>query len=279
MLGNPYLSLFLNKMSYLEIKDQARKGQFFPYKILQDRCYYWPDPGQASSRVSWLFGCCLSQCWLSELSEHPAHEIHYSVTILPVWDCLLSHIPIKEKEKVSIYIFFNHVSFIILVIKLCVTFPYIIKFSVQLLSCVWLCATPLTPGFPVHHQLPELAQIHVHWAGVAIQPSHPLSTPSPLSTIFPSIRVFSNESVLHSGSQSTAASASVLPMNIQDWFPLGLTSLISVLSKGLSRIFSNTTDQKQQFFSAELSLWSNSHIHTWLLERPQLWLYGPLLVK
>ena len=64
-----------------------------------------------------------------------------------------------------------------------------------------------------------------------------------------------------------SASASVLPMNIQDWFPLGWTGLIFLLSKGLSRVFSNTTVQKHQFFGAQLSLWSNSHIHTWLLEK------------
>ena len=73
-----------------------------------------------------------------------------------------------------------------------------------------------------------------------------------------------------SGGQSigASASASVLPMNIQDWFPLGLTGLISLQSKGLSRIFSNTTVQKHQFFGTQLSLWSNFHIHTWLLEKP-----------
>ena len=65
-----------------------------------------------------------------------------------------------------------------------------------------------------------------------------------------------------------SASASVLLMNIQDKFPLQLTGWISLLSKGLSRLFSNTTVQKHQFFSAQLSLWSNSHIHTWLLEKP-----------
>ena len=72
------------------------------------------------------------------------------------------------------------------------------------------------------------------------------------------------------GGQSIGASASVSvpPMNTQDWFPLGSTGLISLQSKGLSRIFSNTTAQKHQFFSAQLSLWSNSHIHTWLLEKP-----------
>ena len=73
-----------------------------------------------------------------------------------------------------------------------------------------------------------------------------------------------------SGGQSigASASASILPMNIQDWFPLGLTDLISLQSKGLSRVFANTTVQKHQFFSAQLSSQSNSHIHTWPLEKP-----------
>ena len=73
-----------------------------------------------------------------------------------------------------------------------------------------------------------------------------------------------------SGGQSIGASSSalVLPMNIQDWFPLGWTGLISMQSKRLSRVFSNTTVQKHQFFGAQLSLWSDSHIHTWLLEKP-----------
>ena len=75
------------------------------------------------------------------------------------------------------------------------------------------------------------------------------------------------------GGQSTGVSAlaSVLPMNTQDW-SLGWTGWISLQSKGLSRVFSNTTVQKRQFFSTHLSLWSNSHIHTWLLEKPQPWL-------
>ena len=73
-----------------------------------------------------------------------------------------------------------------------------------------------------------------------------------------------------SGGQNIGASAlaSILPMNFQDWFPLGLTGLISLLSKGLSRVFYNTTVQKHQFFSAQPFLWSNFHIHTWLLEKP-----------
>ena len=71
-----------------------------------------------------------------------------------------------------------------------------------------------------------------------------------------------------SWSTRASASASVLPMNIQGWFPLGLTGLISLLSKGLSRVFSSTTIRKHQFFGIQPSLWSKSHIHTWLLEKP-----------
>ena len=112
------------------------------------------------------------------------------------------------------------------------------------------------PGFPVHHQLPGLAQTRVHQVGDAIEPTQPRSSSSPPAFNLSSIRVFSNESVLSIGGQSTAASASVsvLPVNIQDWFPLGWTGWISLPSKGLSRVFSNTTVQKHQFFGAQLSL-------------------------
>ena len=80
-----------------------------------------------------------------------------------------------------------------------------------------------------------------------------------------------------SGGQSfgVSASTSVLPMNIQDWFPLGWTGWISLQSTGLSRVFSNTTVQKHQFFCAQLSLESNSHIHTWLLEKPFITFTNP----
>ena len=85
-----------------------------------------------------------------------------------------------------------------------------------------------------------------------------------LPSVFPSIRVFSNESALHIRwpKFGVSASTSVLPMNTQDGFPLGFTDLISLQSKGLSRVFSNTTVQKHQFFGTQPSLWSNSHIHT-----------------
>ena len=87
----------------------------------------------------------------------------------------------------------------------------------------------------------------------------------PASGSFPVSRLFA------SGGQNNGASASVLRMNIQGWFPLGLTGLISVLFKGLSRVFSSTTIWKERFFCTQPSLWSNSHIHTWLVEKSQLW--------
>ena len=104
----------------------------------------------------------------------------------------------------------------------------------------------------------------------SVMPSNNLIICSPLillPSIFPSIRVFSNESAF-SISTEGSASAPVLPMNIQDWFPLGLIGLISLLSKELSRVFSNTIVQKHQFFSAQPSSQSNSHIHTWPQEKP-----------
>ena len=102
-----------------------------------------------------------------------------------------------------------------------------------------------------------------------------------LPPICPSIRVFSNKSTLRMRWPKTGVSASVsdLPMNTQDWSPLGWTDWISLQSKGLSRAFFNMTVQKHQFFGTQLSSQSNSHIHTWPLEKPQPWLDGPLLAK
>ena len=137
------------------------------------------------------------------------------------------------------------------------------------MSCLTLCNCNM-PCFPVLHCLLEFAQTHVHWVVDAIQSSHPLSSSSP-----PVLSLSQHQGLFQwlavcIGDQNTgvSASASVLPMNIQDLFPLGWTGWISLQSKGLSRVFSNTTIQNHQFFGAELSLWSNSHIHTRLLEKP-----------
>ena len=138
-------------------------------------------------------------------------------------------------------------------------------------SCLTLC-DPIdcsTPGLPVIYHLPEPAQAHVQsqWC----HPNH-LVLCHPLllmPSTFPSIRVFSNESALCiRWPKYWSFTFSILLMNIQGWFPLGWTGWISLLSKGLSRVFSNTTVQKHQFFGIQPSLWSNSHIHTWLLENP-----------
>ena len=87
---------------------------------------------------------------------------------------------------------------------------------------------------------------------------------------FPASGSFPMSQLLASGDQSigVSASTSILPMNTQDWSPLGLTGWISLQSKGLSRVFSSTTVRKHQFFGAQISLWSHSHICTWLLEKP-----------
>ena len=118
------------------------------------------------------------------------------------------------------------------------------------------------PGFSVLYHFLELAQTHVHWVGSVIPFSSCLLS-FPASGSFPMSQLFA------SGDQSicSSASASVLPMNIQGWFPLELTGLISLLSKWLSRVFSNTTVQRHQFFGAQSFLLSSSHIHTWLLEK------------
>ena len=112
-------------------------------------------------------------------------------------------------------------------------------------SCPTLCdhMDCSTPGFPVHHKLLRLAQTHIHWVDDAIQPSHPLSSPSPPTfNLFQHQGLFAMSQFFASGGQSVGASAStsVFPMNIQDVFPLGLTGLISLQSKRLSRVFSNT---------------------------------------
>ena len=138
--------------------------------------------------------------------------------------------------------------------------------TVQLNSVSQSCLTLCDPidcsmsDFPIYHQRPELAQTHVHWVGDSIQPAYLLSSPS-----HPAINLSQHESFpvsqffttggqsqfFTTGGQSIGASAlaSVLPMNIQDWFPLGLTGLISLQSKGLSGVFSNTTVHKHQFLA------------------------------
>ena len=144
---------------------------------------------------------------------------------------------------------------------------------VQLLSCVQLLVTPWTAAcqaslsFTISQNLLKFMSTE---SGI---PSNHLIFCNPFFFClqsFPATGSFLISWLFTSDGQTIGASvsASVLLMNIQDWFPLGMTGLISLQFKGLSRVFSNTTVQKHEFFSVQTSLWSNSHIHTWLLEKP-----------
>ena len=155
------------------------------------------------------------------------------------------------------------------------------QFSSVAQSCPTLChpMNRSTPGLPVHYQLPEFTQTCDLAAAAAACPlscwCHPAISSSvvPFSShpqSFPASGSFPVSQLFALGGQSirVSASTSVLPMNTQDWSPLGWTCWISLQSKGLSRVFSNTTVQKHQFFSAQPSSQSNSHIHTWPQEKP-----------
>ena len=151
---------------------------------------------------------------------------------------------------------------------------YSVQFSsVQLLSRVQLFANPMnlsTPGLPVHHQLPEFTQSRPlsRWCHPAVSSSVILFSSYPQS--LPASESFPMSQLLAWGGQSTrvSASASFLPKKSQGRSPSEWTGWIFLQSKGLSRVFSNTTVQKHQFFGAQPSSQSNSHIHTWLLEKP-----------
>ena len=151
------------------------------------------------------------------------------------------------------------------------------KIQLWLFSCS-VMSNSLQPHELQHARLPSPSlspivwKTHVHWVDDTIHPSHPVSPPSP-PAFNPSQYqdIFQWVCSLLSGGQNIGASvpASVLPKTTQGWFPLGLTGLI-LLSKGLSRVFSRTAVPKHQFFGTQPSLCSNSHICTWLLEKPQL---------
>ena len=140
------------------------------------------------------------------------------------------------------------------------------------LSCVPLFVTPWTSEHQASLYITNSQRLLKLMTIESVMPFNHLILCRPLllqPSIFPSIRVFSNESALHiRWPKYWSFSFHISPsMNIQDWFPLGLTGWISLQSKGLSRVFSNPTVQKHRFFSIQPSLWSNSHIHTWLLEK------------
>ena len=148
-----------------------------------------------------------------------------------------------------------------------------VMYQFHSLSRVQLFATPWTTARQASLSITNSRSPSKPIAIVSELPSNHLILCCPrllLPSIFPSIRVFPMSQPFTSGGQriGVSASTSVLPMNTQDWSPLGWTGWISLQSKGLSRVFSNTTVQKHQFFSTQPSLWSNSHIHTGLLEKP-----------
>ena len=139
--------------------------------------------------------------------------------------------------------------------------------SVQSLSRVWLFATP---WIAAHQASLSITNSQSSLTFTSIQPSHPLSSPSPPAPSPPSIKVFSNESTLcMRWPKYWSFSFSIIPSKeIQGWSPSEWTGWISLQSKGLSGVFFNTTVQKHQFFGAQPSSQSNSHIHTWPLEKP-----------
>jgi len=164
--------------------------------------------------------------------------------------------------------------------------PFWIMFGISLLSLPFhlkvkvkvvqfnsvLFATPWTAVHQASLSITNSQSLLKFMSIELVMPSNHLILCRPflLPSIFPSIMVFSNDSVLpiRWPKSIVSALASVLPKNTQDWFPLGWTGWIFFQSKGLSRVFSNTTVQKHQFFGAQLSLQSNSHIHTSLLKKP-----------
>ena len=187
--------------------------------------------------------------------------------------------------QVSRHIFSHLINAKIGVQKISASDSVSVQFSSVAQSCPTLC-DPMnrrrTPSLPVHHQLPEFTQTHIHQVSDAIQPSHPLPSPFPFCPqSLPASESFPMSQLFAWGGQSTGVSALALflPKKSQGWSPSEWTSWISLQSKGPSRVFSNTSVQTHQFFGAQPSSQSNSHIHTWPLEKPQPWLDGPLLAK
>ena len=198
------------------------------------------------------------------------HKVLHDGAPVHFW-ALSLHCPhYSAPDTVAFLLFLRNIKRIMVCMSAVTWFAFVV---VQLLSPIWFFVTPWTAAHQASlsitnfHSSLELMSIELVMTSNHLTLCHPLLL---LPSIFPSIKVFFNELTLLSVGQSigVSASASVLPMNIQDWFPLGLTGWISLQSKRLSRVFSNTTVQKHQFFSAQFSFWSSSHIHTWPQEKP-----------
>ena len=156
--------------------------------------------------------------------------------------------------------------------------------SVQSLSCVWLFCDPMnrsTPVLPVHHQLPEFSQTHIHRVSDAIQTSHPLASPSPPApnpsqhhSLFQWVNFF------HEVAKVLEFSFSIIPSKeIPGLISFRMDWLDLLAVQGTLNSLLQLTVQKHQLFCAQPSSQSNSHIHTWPLEKSQPWLDGPLLAK
>ena len=150
----------------------------------------------------------------------------------------------------------------------------------QSVSHVRLFATPWSAAHQASLSTISWSLLKLTHIGWVMPSSHLILSFSSSAQSLPASGSFPMSQCFASGGQSigASASASVLPMKIQGWFPWGSTSLISLQSKGFSNVFSNTV-WKHQFFLAQPSFWFNSHICTWPLEKPQLWLFGSLLTK
>ena len=143
--------------------------------------------------------------------------------------------------------------------------------GVQLLRHIWLSVTPRSHAKPPYPSLSPKVRLSVHWISDVIQPSHPLPPSFPFAfSLFQHQGLFQWVDSLHQVAKvlKFQLQHQTFTILIPGWFPLGLTGLISLLSKGLSRVFSITTTQEHHFFSVQPSLWSSSHIHTWLVEKP-----------
>ena len=242
------LSICIKSWKFQVCKYPQQKYDIFYVCVYRLRTSYTLNFCLFSSHSKVIFDCLLAQ--LSAAPPESLQEAYYS-------DASASYskiVALASWNTLPEYYIMNTLAVVVL----------------QLLSHILLFMTPWTAAhqasmsFTISQGLLKLMSIEL------MMPSnHLIFCLLLLPSIFPSSRVFPNKLALHSRQPMYwSFSFSISPSNnIQDWFPLGLTCLISLLSKGCSRVFSSTTVWKHQFFSAQSSLWSNSHVHSWLLEK------------
>ena len=202
-------------------------------------------------------------CFVSHLGS-PQFTINHQVMPFQLPDML------QIQPLLSMFTMSTAIALVLVTTAFCLKyyisyFTVLLSSSFQFSSVAQSCLTPCDPmnhsmpGLPVHHQLPEPTQTHVHWADDDPTISSSVIPFSSCPQSFPASESFQMNQPFASGAQSirVLASTSVLPMNTQDWSPLGWTYWISLQPKGFSRVFSNTTVQKHQFFRAQLSSPSN----------------------